>query len=399
MKAAAAKIIAKEAEKTVEEPKKEKKRELTFSEKKQEKLQSHIAALGKAFGQGIIGVASHCSYREAPRLSTGVLTLDYALGGGWAKGRINIVSGEKSSCKTRLALAAIAEAQKRSVFTSEYLFECAAESDRIAFTCLFIDAEGTFSPSWATLCGVDINQLHLSRTVTLEQASEVLISATSSGAYDLIVLDSLAQLMVSDDIEAASDEKSFGTASAKKNNSTLRKLQAIMNKMEQNGEAVPTIIIINQQREKIGVPSYMPASFKKFRPGGIAQEYVSSIIVETWSGKVEFFDDAKEHPAKIAFGFYVDKNKVSTPKTEGEFIMAIADSPHDEFHKGEFLEAKVVWDYCERFELIKKIKDTEWTFKDDSFKTKKALFEKYFMDKANFALVKKEILTILCPKK
>lgn len=394
-----AKIAEKAEKEKAEEPKKEKKKELSFLEQRQAKLQGHVQALCKAFGNGIIGVAQNCGYSEVPRLSTGVLTLDYALGGGWARGRINVISGEKSSCKTRLALAAISEAQKRSVFTGEYLFEVKKAEDKMPFTCLYIDAEGTFSNSWAQDCGVDTNELHLSRTVTLEQASEVLISATSSGAYDLIILDSLAQLMVADDIEAAADEKSFGTASAKKNNATLRKLQAIMNKMEQNGEMVPTVIIINQQREKIGMPAYLPASCKKFRPGGIAQEYVSSIIVETWAGKVEFFDKDKEYPAKIAFGFYVDKNKVSTPKIEGEFIMAIADSPNNEFKKGEFLEAKVVWDFCEKFQLIKRVKETEWEFKGEVFKTQKALFEKYFMERNHFAMAKREILNILCPKK
>lgn len=393
---------AKEVEEKTEEVKKEKKEkkpELTFAELKQEKLKAHLAALSKAFGAGIISVANNCGYMEVPRLSTGVLTLDYALGGGWARGRLNLVCGERSSCKTRLALSSISEAQKRTVIgnSGKYLTECSAE-EQMPFTCLFIDAEGTFSPSWAEKCGVDLSTLHISHPVSLEQSAEVLISAATSGAYDFIVLDSLAQLMVEDDIEAAADEKTFGTASAKKNNNTLKKLQALMNRAEQAGESVPTVLVINQLREKIGVPSYMPAHMKKYRPGGIAQEYVSSIIVETWAGKAEYFDEKKEYPAKIAFGFFVDKNKVSTPKIEGEFIMAIADSPSDEFKAGEILEGKVVWDYCMRFELLKPI-NGGYEFKGEVFKTQKAIWAKYFTDKANFAIVKRDVLTILCPKK
>lgn len=382
----------------VKQDKKEKKQEPSFLEKRKEKLNAHINAICKAYGDGFIKVVSEYKYQEIQRLSSGILTLDYALGGGWPTGRIIIISGPRSSCKTRLAISAICEAQKRSIMNGKYLIEC-DEEDKVPFSCLYIDAEGVFSPSWAKDCGVDLEALHFSKPTTLEQASETLISATTSGAYDLIILDSLAQMMVEDDIEAATDEKSFGTASAKKNNATLRKIQALMNKMEQDGEQVPTVMIINQEREKIGVPSYLPAHMKKSRPGGIAQEYVSSVIVETWAGKVEYFDEKKEMPAKIAFGFHVDKNKTGTPKVDGEFVMAIADAPNDEFKKGEILEAKVVWDYCEKFELIRKAKEGEWVFRGESYKTKKAIYEKYFLDKTEFALVKKEILNILCPKK
>jgi recombination protein RecA len=391
-------ILHSALEKKESDIKKKYKKEFeSLAEKRQEKLKIFLAAIEKAKGKGTITIAANAEYKEIPRISTGILALDYALGGGWARGRINLVCGKRSSCKTRTAIATIAEAQRKSVVNDKYLAEC-TEEEKAAYSCLYIDAEGTFSPAWAENCGIDLAVLHIARPVTLEESSDILISATTSGAYDLIVLDSLAQLMCEDDIEAASDEKTFGTASAKKNNNTLKKLQALMNKMEQDGHA-PTILIINQLREKIGVPAYLPASMKKYRPGGIAQEYVTSIIVEMWDGKVDFFDEAKQYPSKIAFGFYVDKNKVSTPKAEGEFIMAVADSPNGEFKKGEILERKVVWDYCMRFEIIKRLSDTTMGFKNEVFKTQKAIWEKYFLDDANYLVVKKEILGILCPKR
>ena len=46
-------------------------------------------------------------------ISTGALTLDLALGGGYPKGRVVEVYGPESSGKTTLTLHAIAEVQKR----------------------------------------------------------------------------------------------------------------------------------------------------------------------------------------------------------------------------------------------------------------------------------------------
>lgn len=67
------------------------------------------------------------------RFSSGCLTLDRALGGGYPKGRIVEVYGPEASGKTTLALHAIAEVQRQGG------------------NCAFIDAEHAFDAAYAAV--------------------------------------------------------------------------------------------------------------------------------------------------------------------------------------------------------------------------------------------------------
>ncbi len=49
---------------------------------------------------------------DIDRFSTGLMSLDHAIGGGYPKGRIIEIYGAESSGKTTLALAAVAQVQR-----------------------------------------------------------------------------------------------------------------------------------------------------------------------------------------------------------------------------------------------------------------------------------------------
>merc|ERR1712146_477565 len=68
-------------------------------------------------------------------ISTGALTLDLALGGGYPKGRVVEVYGPESSGKTTLTLHAIAEVQKNGGVAA------------------FVDAEHALDPVYAASLG------------------------------------------------------------------------------------------------------------------------------------------------------------------------------------------------------------------------------------------------------
>ena len=75
-------------------------------------------------------------------ISTGSQTLDYAIGiGGIPRGRITQLAGQESSGKTMLALSCI----------KSYLDENPNN------TALFIDAEYTYDPEWASSQGIDVS--------------------------------------------------------------------------------------------------------------------------------------------------------------------------------------------------------------------------------------------------
>jgi recombination protein RecA len=88
------------------------------------------------FGKGSIMRLGDASRMRVETISTGALTLDLALGGGYPKGRVVEVYGPESSGKTTLTLHAIAEVQRRGGVAA------------------FVDAEHALDPVYAAALGV-----------------------------------------------------------------------------------------------------------------------------------------------------------------------------------------------------------------------------------------------------
>ena len=93
--------------------------------------------INKQFGDGAIRRLGDTKTIDVELISSGSLSLDLALGGGYPKGRIIEIYGPESSGKTTLTLHAIAEIQKQGG------------------TAAFIDAEHALDPSYARKVGVD----------------------------------------------------------------------------------------------------------------------------------------------------------------------------------------------------------------------------------------------------
>jgi len=110
-------------------------------------------------------------------LPSGILSLDKAMGvGGYPKGRIIEIFGEESSGKTTIALHAVAQTQKNKGYVA------------------YIDVEQALDPQYADDIGVNLEKLTLVQPDTAEQALNTLEELLMSGAFDLIVVDSVAAL-------------------------------------------------------------------------------------------------------------------------------------------------------------------------------------------------------------
>ena len=167
--------------------------------------------------------------RDIPVISTGCLTLDYALGvGGVPRGRIVEIYGPESSGKTTVALHIVAQAQKNGGIAA------------------FIDAEHALDPLYAKKLGVNIDELYVSQPDTGEQALEIAEALIRSGALDVLVIDSVAALVPKAEIDGEMGD-SFVGLQARLMSQALRKLTGIVNKTG------CVCIFINQLREKVGV--------------------------------------------------------------------------------------------------------------------------------------------------
>ena len=249
---------------------------------------SVMSAIEKQYGKGSIMKMGERVVMNVEAISTGVLTLDAALGiGGIPRGRVIEIYGPESSGKTTVALNIIAQAQKAGGEAA------------------FIDAEHALDPVYAAKLGVDVDNLLISQPDTGEQALDIAEALVRCGAIDVIVIDSVAALVPKAEIEGTMGETHVGLL-ARLMSQALRKLTAITNR---SGTAV---IFINQLREKVGNPYGNPET----TTGGRALKFFSSVRLDV--RRAEVLKNGTEligARTKVK----VVKNKVAPPFHEAEF--------------------------------------------------------------------------------
>ncbi|MBS6420463.1 MAG: aminotransferase class V-fold PLP-dependent enzyme, partial [Limosilactobacillus reuteri] len=142
-----------------------------------------IRKIEKNFGKGSIMRMGDATDMKVASVSSGSLAIDKALGiGGYPRGRIVEIYGPESSGKTTVALHAVAEVQRQGG------------------TAAYIDAENALDPQYAEALGVNIDDLLLSQPDSGEEGLEIADALISSGAVDLVIVDSVAA-MVGENIE------------------------------------------------------------------------------------------------------------------------------------------------------------------------------------------------------
>ena len=125
------------------------------------------------------------------RISTGLPNFDKMLGGGLPRKSATIFYGQESSGKTFLAMKAIASAQAEGL------------------ECGFIDAEFSYDPVWAEKVGMDIKKLYIIQPETGEQALDATLALCKAGV-DLVVIDSIAALLPTKEMEGSMEDNTIG---------------------------------------------------------------------------------------------------------------------------------------------------------------------------------------------
>jgi len=257
-------------------------------EDKKKVLEQAIAQIEKQFGKGSIMKLGDGVQQPVEVISTGCLTLDFALGiGGIPRGRVIEIFGPESSGKTTVSLHMIAEAQK------------------LGGTAAFIDAEHALDPIYARHLGVKLEELYISQPDTGEQALDIVETLVRSGAVDIVVIDSVAALTPKAEIDGEMGDSHIGLQ-ARLMSQALRKLAGITNKTK------TCVVFINQLREKVGVMYGSPET----TPGGKALKFYSSIRLDI--RKVDTIKDGANfigNRTKVK----VVKNKLAPPFKVAEF--------------------------------------------------------------------------------
>jgi len=251
-------------------------------------LDTAVDLIKRRHGEGAIMKLGESVGKRVAVIPTGSLALDLALGvGGVPRGRVIEIYGPESSGKTTLCQHIIAEAQKTGGLAA------------------FIDVEHALDPSYASRCGVDVDNLLISQPDTGEQALDIAEALVRSGALDVVVIDSVAALVPRAEIEGDMGDSHVGLQ-ARLMSQALRKLTGAINRSR------TVVIFTNQLRHKIGVMFGSPETTS----GGMALKFYASVRLDV--RRIEALKAGGEVVGNRT-RVRVKKNKVAPPFREAEF--------------------------------------------------------------------------------
>lgn len=217
-------------------------------------------------------------------IETPSMNVNEAIGGGWPKGHVSIVSGDSDSGKTYFLLESIAKEQKKNP----------------DFIALWLESEHSLKQSILDEVGIDMERfvyLEHDREGAGEEAINRLESYLAMGVADMIVINSLKCLVPSEEFKKDMNSLQVG-AQARMNSKMMRKLTALI------GENETAMVIVQHLTTQIGG---MMMGDPKVLAGGEAIKYGAMLIVDFRKRSIQEADPiSREEGIKI--GVTVKKN-------------------------------------------------------------------------------------------
>lgn len=284
--------------------------------------------------------------QNSERIPTGWFDFDLACGGGLPLGRINILYGAESSLKTTLALRVVAAYQRKYPKKK----------------CVFVDIENHYDPIWGKKLGVNNDNLIYVMPDHAEQVVDIVQSLLEASDIGIIVLDSLAALITTNEANSSADKAVVGGAGLVVGK-LYRKITLGLSRARKEGRH-PMVIAINQIRLKVGVLYGDPETM----PGGNAFKFASSLTIRLY-GKDEVVSkvNATMPSYKLVSGI-IKKYKVPITARTFEFRMGALNSAINGIKLAHVEDWKTVYQYLQELGWAVK-KGHKVTFLDEVYPT------------------------------
>ena len=291
-----------------------------MAEKEKKSVEDAVEKLQKKYGDSVLLQMDADVDFKVEAIPTGCFSLDEAFGcGGLPRGRIIEVFGQESSGKSTLTTFLISQIQKGG--------------GRAAL----IDAENAFDGDYARAIGVDISKLMVAQPGTLEECMDITRELVQTGAFDIIVVDSVAAMVPKSELEGEEMLKESMAVQARLMGKALRILTGPIAKSK------TVVIFINQLRSKVGIFF----GKKETTPGGKALKFFSSVRIDVQKGEKILGKDDEQ------IGNWMNltmvKNKVGLPWRKASFELY--------YKKGIDLIGDTL-DYAEKIGIVKKTGNT-----------------------------------------
>ena len=206
------------------------------------RIEDFIKKINSSYDGSVCELGGRFKALKMRRFSSGILSLDTG--------------------KTLIALKAVEQVEKYDHNTKLHVSEV-DPSEFSAGRALFVDLEGSFDLDWAKANGFNGEHHVVARPEYAEQAVDIVTDAIRQNVFDLIIIDSIANMTPTAEIEEST--------------------------------------------------------------GGKGQEFCSSVIVYTKSPKIEDGDD--KETAFVEMGGTTHKNKTFVPKLNYSFKMSLKAQP------------------------------------------------------------------------
>lgn len=329
-----------------------------------------MAEVNKKLGEGTIILGSDMKQGPRPRCSSGSLSLDIALGGGWPLNQWCEIIGYESAGKTLVALKTIAANQARDK----------------NWTALWFDAEQCWDKRWVEQLGVDPKRVIVMSDNSMEAVYGTCIKFLSTRKVDCIVIDSLPALVPEREGDNDMGDMAPGLGALLTGQFFRKQMPAVKRSLVTDERPVLGLMI-NQWRERIGVMYGDPRT----TPGGRGKNFFFVVRLEV--KRDEWLEEGEFRVGQTIKAHTV-KNKTAAPQRTAIFDFYFADS--GEFTTGMYDRPKEIVASGLIHKLISRA-GAFYSIGDQKFQGKERLLEALRTKPELLAELEAQIMTVVFP--